>query len=203
MDYPDIITQLDTEIRDKEAWPDDTSKLAEQLRLIYAAAIAIMSVDDLAHFQTVDSPALIKVPDFENPAEYELPDNVFKYREDLGINRAIFETTYGVWIQKNITQQQPFETIYDMADNTFHKRNILFNIKYPERRMIAIHTNNAKIRYVPLPERPDTTTYETLEYPIDDNDAKRAKHMVAAEVSGKTIRDPALSQFQSILSKTY
>lgn len=203
MKYSDIITQLDTEIRDKEAWPDDNSKLSEQLRLIYAAAIAIMSVDDLAHFKTVDSPALTKVPDFDNPKEYKLPGDVFKYREDLGINRAVFENTYGVWIQKNITQQQPFESIYDLADNTFHKKNVLFNIKFPERRMIATNTNNAKIRYVALPERPDSNNYETLEYPIDDNDAKRAKHMVAAEVSGKTIRDPALSQFQSILSKTY
>lgn len=203
--YADIISQLSTEVRDEEAWPSSSNadKLEEQLRLLYASAIAVMTVDSISQFTVITSNNLTTTSNSGEVLEFNLPSNIFKYREDLGLTRASFETLYNVWVQKNINQQQTFETVNDMVSNVYHRNNILFNIRNNERKIIATNVLNAKIQYVALPARPTNIDYTSLNFPINDNDAKRAKHLVASEVSGKTIRDPALSQFHSILSKTY
>lgn len=206
MTYKEVITLLGRELLDKRAWPDDATKLVEQLDLLYAAGLAVGSLLPLSRF-TLISAALQDNGVTESPLSYDLPDDLFTYRDDLGIQRYKFDgkTFYP-------HQSSAYERVQMMANNSLHEYTLAFITDTQAHKLYLSSLCDVSMHYLPLftkPKEQDNATnddpafYERMDYPLKDNDARRAIHLVAAHKSGVTIRDNAMAVFHNMLAETY
>ena len=213
--YQDLIGRLDHELRDEEAWPNDTSKIAEQVNLVYNALLAVARTIPLARLTTLtESAALSGVQAKGTVKRYDLGQgsiNPFDLRyspeegvQDMGIAALRLDS-----VDYNLMQSIGVKAILEAGDGGIQSGRTLFALDFPNDQIYATNVTDFKLYHVPNPTRPKTTTgnadsYDTLDVPLaDQNDYQRVIHIVAAHVSGVTIRDSAGAQFQSLLEQTY
>lgn len=194
--YQDAIDRLGEKLRNEEAWPDDATKLSEQLHLLYNAAIAVLRGLPAPRLPDVESPTLpdTEVNDFLS--YYDLPTLTFKYRPDSGIKTILLDGDIYF-----TTMALPLETIKELSKSLMHRDRIMFAFDMPSQRIYATNVTSVKINYFQTPPVP---VDGSSTYPLsDDNDFELAMSVVAAHVSGETIRDSGQSTFQTFLTQLY
>lgn len=194
--YQDAINRLSEKLRDSEAWPSDASKQSEQLYLLYNAAVAVLRGIPADRLPSVKSVALTSTSISDTVKEFSLPDSTFFLRADSGISGYYFdEQLYYP------SQAIPKESLLSLQDNYMHRGRVLFAINKEAQSFIASNAATAKIRHFPQPGLP---ALPADPYPLsDDNDFELAMSVVAAHVSGETIRDSGQSTFQTFLTQLY
>lgn len=211
--YDDIIPRLAYELRDEEAWPSDTSKLAEQLNLLYNAALAIGRSIPLGRLTLVESAALTGVlASGTGCNRYDLGEvDAFsdRYSKELGISDFGIASVRLEGVDYNMSLAIPVPSILTIAKQPFQQDQVYFALDFDNAQIYAMNVTELKLFHVPKFVVPATTTgaadsSDTLLFPIEnDNDLQRVIHIVAAHVSGVTIKDPAGAQFQALLEQTY
>ncbi len=204
--YSDIIPRLNNELRDAEAWPDDASKLDEQLNLLYNAALAIGKSVPLSRLTLSESGSLAGL--LANGVKlkwYSLDqENIFSSRYapgigvlDYGIAAIIIDDIYySPGMALNV------DTILTISNYEFQNDRVLFALDYPNQRLYVMNADtDVKLYHAKGFTRPINGA---VDWPLsNDNLTQRAIHIVGAHVSGVTIKDPAGSQFQALLEQTY
>lgn len=194
--YQDAIDRLDVKLRDAEAWPSDTSKQYEQLYLLYNAAIAVLRGIPASRLSVVTSANLTSEDIGNGLKEYTLPATTFFLRSDAGIAGYYFDDQLYYPMQA-ITK----ESVLALKENYMHQGRVLFSVDKDAQVIIASNTATAKVRHFPQPQR---TADPQENYPLDEgNDYELAMSVVAAHVSGETIRDSGQSTFQTFLTQLY
>lgn len=217
MTYEQLIPRLGHELRDQEAWPSDSTKILEQINLLYNAALAVGRTLPLARLTIVESAALAGTVAKGVVSRYDLNQaglDIFDLRwapdinvTDMGIaavrlDGEDFELPQGVSVN----------AILSVGNGGIQKSRKLFALDFPNDQIYASNVADLKLWHVAKFTRPTydavtpdpVTDYTNLDFPLqDDNDTQRVVHIVAAHVSGVTIKDPAGAQFQSLLEQTY
>jgi len=216
--YDKLIPRLDNELRDEEAWPSGTSKLDEQLNLLYNAALAIGKTLPLARLSLADSSVLSGTSigqrsedAYDVVKKYPIPNDAFSLRFDTKNGPIDLGIAYFLLDGHIVPPDHsiPKNTLLSLGNRKFQGKRKLLALDYGNGLVYASNVTELKVNYVASFTRPKNTTgnpdsYDTLQWPFnDDNDTERAVHLVAAHVSGVTIRDPAMAQFQSMLEETY
>lgn len=203
--YDEIIPLLSNELRDEEAWPTDSSKKAEQVNLLYQAAIAVAKDIPLGRLNLVDSAALTEITTGEI-YQYDIKEiDLCSFREDDGLAYLILDG-----------QQFPFsqaiseDAMLKVSGGLMHENRILFSLNLRTKVIYASNITELKLRHVKDFTPPvssttgSTNSSDTLLFPLQPgNDTERVIHIVAAHVSGVTIKDPAGAQFQALLEEIY
>lgn len=211
MTYDQLIPRLDNELRDEEAWPSAASKIDEQINLLYVAGLAVAREISLNRLSLGESAALTgSVVDGAIKA-YAMPDDVFDlrwpprqteelvYPGDMGISKLRLDG-----VDKLLSQAIPTQSLFELANRMIYKSRYLFSLDFEGNQVYATNVDSLKLYYAPKPTRPTSSNYTTTTWPLqDDTDTERAVHIVAAHVNGVTIKDPAASQFQSLLTQLY
>lgn len=196
--YQEAIDRLGQKLRDTEAWPDDASKLSEQLHLLFNAALAVGKSVSLKRLLVVESEALTKSQDpiRADVHRFSFPADIFRLREDLGIDRFLLDDE-----EYEITEMLPMSSLVRMSETSIHADRVLFSVNLLTRALFAQNVEEAKLLYVKQFTKPANAA---ADFPLpDDNDLELAASIVAAHVAGETIRDPAQATFQSLLMQMY
>lgn len=197
--YKEAIARISNAVRDKEAWPDDTSKLQEQLNLLFVATVAVGSDIPLGRLTLVTSSALSATSLRGTTRFFELPSNLFQMRADRGIHS--FDMDGDI---KFPHQQVQYSTVIMAGQNGFQNHQKLFSIDLDGNRVYANATTTLKLKHVPEFTKPTDQDYDTAgNFPLGEKDGQRAVHLVAYHVSGVTIRDSAAAQFHALLENEY
>lgn len=215
MTYQEAIARLDHELRDEEAWPSDTSKIDEQINLLYNALLAVARTIPLGRITTLtESDALTGSVAKGTVKRYDLGQgsiNPFdlRYAPELGIEDMGIAALRLDSIDYNLFQSVSVPAILGAGDGGVQAGRTLFALDFPNDQIYATNVTDFKLYHVPSPTRPQNTSgnadsYDTLAVPLaDQNDLQRVIHIVAAHVSGVTIKDTAGAQFQALLEETY
>jgi hypothetical protein len=227
MKYSEVINLVDRELRDQEAWPDDSSALQRQLDLLYLAYEAIASEiplnrldletkyldgDDVAPYEASYNGLHMEMDNNSTPQNitsrlkrYSLPNDIFDLREeDLGINY--------VSVNRDIIYPDeflPIQSIKHCAKNKVQESEVRVGFDNKGTFLYVMNGLEVELNYAPLKEKPNTQdsgnegSYKDMEYPLNIKDTQRAVHLVAYHVSGVTIRDSAAAQFHALLENEY
>lgn len=199
MTYQDFISLVNREVRDSRAWPNDTSKLQEQLDLAYVATLSVAIDIPTGRFALSNDSLSGTAIGTSATEEFDLPADVFDDRDDLGIHNIVI----------NGVPRWPFESIrvdsvLRSGGNPFADDKDLFSIDLSGRKIFANNATTLSLNYIPRPEKPTDQNYTSSgNYPLKEKDAQRAVHIVAAHLSGVQIRDNASATFHSMLEQTY
>ena len=206
MTYANLITRLSYELRDPSAWPADSSKQAEQLNLLYNAALAVASVIPLGRLTLVSSATLTGIAQGSLLKRYDLRAvgvDIFDSRysaitgvQDMGIASIRLDG------QDNTPSGGiSVESIQAIGNQSLHAGQDFFALDYDHAQLYITGDPIVTLWYVkkpPYPAAPADT------WPLaNDNDTERAIHITAAHVNGVTVRDSAATQMQALLQKTY
>lgn len=196
--YQEAINRLSQKLRDSEAWPGDSTKLTEQLHLLYNAALAVMRDFPRYRLPDTESSAIAHVSAGANLVRYDLPSDVFFLRADLGVKRFIFDS-----IDYFPHQSVPYDSLFIRQGIGFrmHAGQIVFSFSVDEAAVFSTYVGTFKVVYAQQPTKPVSAA---TDFPLrDDNDFEQACSVVAAHVSGETVRDQAQSTFQAFLTQIY
>lgn len=208
MTYQEFISRISDEVRDN-AWPEpDTSVTEEQLEIAFAA---VQSLATQLPIYTLDKDSATLAGSGAKAGNgylsYNLPDDLFESRDDLGIYHHTFDS-----VEHDPSESVPINTLRMVAGNDLYGEDDgLFSINGRDKTLNILSTDSTKdvtLSYVPKPTEPKNTTgsadsYDTLEVPLPDSEIQSLVHAVAAHINGSRLRDGAGAQFQSILSNNY
>lgn len=201
MTYSEFIDRVGEKVRINDDWPDIGSATQYQIDLSYIAALAVASVLPLSSFESSQfTTTTLTNSTFLNNAleQYDLPADVFRYRDDLGIASVkIDDLEYG------LDERQPLITIRKKSQNAIYKNAKLFNIDGDDRRVYVTNAGDFDLRYLAEFAKPTKNTVNTVEYPLKGTDAERAAAIVSTHVNGERKRDNAAAQFQALLQNQY
>lgn len=196
--YKEAIGRISNAVRDKEAWPDDSSKLQEQLNLLFVATLAVGADIPLDRLSLAESTLSSTSLDGTTKI-YDFPDNLFHLRGDRGIHSFDMDGEI-----KFPDQQVQYQTVINSGKNGFQNHQKLFTIDLNGNRMYANAVNTLKLKHAKMFTKPTAGDYDTSgNFPLNEKDGQRAVHLVAYHVSGVTIRDSAAAQFHALLENEY
>lgn len=208
MKYSAVIPFLDAELRNEEAWPDATTKVDEQINLLYIAALSVYKEIPLLRTTVliVESASLATTTFGSNSQlkRVTLPETIFDLRPDYGIATYRLDN-----VDFTIDQAVSKDSILSIGDNKTHTGNTLFALDQDNNQLYVANVADVKLFHVPIFTKPTNdddvnTDYENLDWPLKPGtDTQRAIHVVAAHISGSTIRDSANAQFQALLQEVY
>lgn len=203
MNYQKLIQHVAKEVRDR-AWPEpDGSVMQEQIDISYAAVLAKAIV--LPIYKLDKSSATIAGLDATQNngyLSYDLPDDLFIDREDLGVYQHKFDS-----VIYDVSQSMPINSFRMMAENSLYAGDSsVFSYEEKTRFLHVLSTDNTQdveLTYTPEPARPTDSDYNTTDVPLPKGELQPTIHLIAAHITGSRMRDSAGAQFQSILSRTY
>lgn len=196
MKYSDVISLIDKEVRDQEAWPLPGSATQEQINRTHAAVLAVASQTPIQRLVPVVSTL---TPTGDTLKKAPLPATLFTLRADLGVELFEFDTA----IYKTIERAVTFEMVQSAGLNYFQQENLLFSIDARSLNIWYTGATTVKVTHVPYPVKPTTGNYTTTDVPLNGTDIEQVVQIVTAHVNGVTIKDPASSQFAIILKQLY
>lgn len=198
MTYNAFISALTTEIRESRAWPDNSSsdKLAEQLRIIYGAALALAKElpvrilhADLTEAELTEDEDYI----------YDLPATTFLLRPDLGI----------VWLKIGSNRytahdSSSLQAIRSGKASPFQKSNTLFHIDPDGLQVhLAGPCDGITVNHIPLPTEPTSGNYETLDLPVPAGQRDQLLQLVSMHVEAIQTGNRGKSAVHKALSELY
>jgi len=208
--YKNIIDALELQVRNFDAFPDETTKLQEQVNAVYRYAVAIAKSLPLHKFQLKVSEELAGEVVFNGLNGYAMPDDINETRPDAGVHFINFK---GCQKQVTVLQSNPIETVKRARGNFFQKGTFLFTFD-PTSKKIFSAPSNAPItlEYAPKitkattveydPEEESTfVSYENVVVPFDDNSIEVLVEALAAQFTSVNARDLSASQIHSTLSQ--
>jgi len=216
MFYSDIIPLLDYELRDTEAWPSDTSKIDEQINLLYISALTVGRELPLNRLPLIESASALTGSVVTGViTRYDLKQanvSIFdlRYSPELGILDMGIDSLRLDGKDYSLSQAISLDTLLAIGNNGIHKSRILFALNLPGGFIYATNVNTFKLYYAQKFIRPTNTgsgvspDYDKLGWPLtNDTDTERAINLVAAHVNGVTIHDSGGAQFEALLEKIY
>lgn len=195
--YANAISRLSEKLRDSEAWPSDSSKEGEQLYLLYNAALAVFKSVPITRLPAKESTALSNKEIQDNITEFAFPADMLYFRADWGIQKYLFDGRVFFPVQA-----LPYQSLIIFGENSRHRHRKMFAMNRQEKLIYTMNVTEAKVVHVGKPIFPANTA---TDYPLSekDNDFELAMSIVAAHVTGETIRDGAQSTFQTFLTQLY
>lgn len=203
MNYQELIQHVANEVRDR-AWPEpDGAVTQEQLDISYAAVLAKAIILPIYKLEkSSDTLAGSSATQNNGYLSYDLPDDLFVDREDLGVYQHQFDG-----VSYDVSQSMPINSFRLMADNDFQKGNKgIFSYQGKLGLLNILTTDNTidvDLSYTPEPERPTTSNYDSTDVPLPEGELQPTIHLIASHIAGSRLRDNAGSQFQSILNRNY
>lgn len=196
--YQDAINRVSQKLRDVGAWPDDATKIDEQLMLLYVAGLTVARSVPLHRLTLVNSGALS--PSIPGPSEnvdlYELPGNVFRIRDDLGVAFVVLDDRFN-----DLRFGLPLNSFLRLSTNTLYRDRTLFSLDYSSKKLFVMNADDVKIRHVPIFTKPASAS---VDFPLpEDTDFEFACSIVSNHVAGETTRDAAQANFQAFLTQLY
>lgn len=199
MKYNEFINLVSREVMDRRAWPDDSTKLQEQIDLAYVAGLAVATELPLTRFNLIfASLAEDSSVSGSTTKVYSFPANVFDERQDLGVNAVRIDGK-----ERFIGDSMPLPSVYRAGENPIQSAQKFFAVDLIGRKVYANSASSVGVTYLPRPVKPTTGNYASVDYFIPTKDAQRAVHVVASHISGVRIRDNAAAAFQSMLEQYY
>lgn len=195
MTYSEFITEVETEIRDVSAWPDDNSKLGEQIRTSYVMVLTYMLSLDVTELTVKKSPSLSTLSG--NANEYVLPDDIFTHLPKAGIRYLLLDD-----IRYEPDDGCSFRLSNRMQDQSFFKSTRVFTLTEDPISLWVYNASDIKLGYVPFPEQPDSNTYSSIELPFTDPHIQPVIELVAARIYGK-ISDVYYQRFHQMWHQVY
>lgn len=201
MNYDDFIDRVNDKVRTDDEWPVSGSVTQEQVDLSYLAALAVASNMPLSAFRGADftDDALTGATSLlEGLDRYDLPDTVFRYRNDLGINSITIDD-----FEYQLAETQSVQSIRNAARNALFKGSVQFAVDLTDRLFYVLNGQEVKLSHLTEFSKPDTGDIAATAYPLFGTHAEQAASIVAMHVSGELKRDPAAAQFQALIRSMY
>lgn len=198
MTWQDLIIKLSNELRDKAAWPSDSSKLDLQLAACYRSVIDRAKVTPIMTMAGQLSPSLT-VTQTGDVNVASMPDDLFTERHDAGIKQLTFDDSL-IYLP---SQGVPLWNMVASAGNQFQASNVLFGISKEDGVVRFTGAQSLRIIYVPRPSVPNQSNYDSLEVPMTQNDIDAVIMSIAAHISAIDERDPAISTTFLEFSRMY
>ena len=199
MKYSDFITLVSREVRDSRAWPDDQSKLDEQLSLSHVAVLSVAANVPAQRLSSSTETLTGEVVGTTETKRYPLPDDLFDIRDDAGIKNITIDGE-PKWIHETLSPN----SVIRAGKNSFQKDEPLFAVDISSKEMYVNGATEVKVDYAPEPSAATAANYDSEDLiPLSEKDVQRAVHIVSAHVSGVQIRDNAASTFHSMLEQFY
>jgi hypothetical protein len=211
MTYQDIIALVGNELRDVEAWPDDATKLQEQIDRIYdnlkvlAAGVPIQMLTPEVGKSEELTPTN---SDGRGYYEADIPADVFSSRPDLGVRHVdVFNSNLSMRLRIFGEEFLSVVAIKQLSGSSVFSGDIRIGIDERAGKVFASNLQqDTKLQfyYIPAPQKPTTEQVgESGFVPIKKLMVPTLIQMVAAHVSGVTIRDPEAMQVHGALARTY
>lgn len=226
MTYKQVISQLSNEVQDKRAWPDDTTKLQQQLDLLYVAALSV-GVDVPLHRLKLEETDLYGESVQKLPVKYNgtytevdgtidentmasplkkfsFPETIFDDRDDLGVSTV--QVNGDSFYQEEFL---PLNSLKHCAENVFQQNEVRVGADARHRMFYVINGLDVVLVHAKRFVKPDPVStgedgsYEDAIFPFTGRELQRCLHIVSAHVNGVTIRDSAAVTFQSMLERFY
>jgi len=201
MNYDGFIDRVNDKVRTDDEWPTSANVTQEQVDISFVAALAVMATLPLSAFSSsgFSNGALTGGTDvYERLTRYDMPADVFRYRDDLGINSIELDG-----FEYQLSEAIPLSLLRSKAKNVLYKDSVLFSANAEKRRVHTFSVDVAKLNYLAEPSKPAPADIGTTAFPIDGTQAEQAASIAAAHVLGELKRDTAAAQFQAILERSY
>ena len=201
--YEDVITQVEREIREHDAFPDASTKLDEQLEAIHRYAVGLQRDLPLAKLPVEKSSTLTKAAVFNGLLqEADLPSDANFTRDDFGISQIQIVDGGGNEEYFTLGELMPFSILKDAADNSYQTDNLMASLD-PSKRKIYTFANIADIFvfYNKQQVLADDTNYTTTDINLDENMIDVLVEAVCAHFTSVNAKDLSASQIHSTLSQ--
>lgn len=195
MTYEDFIDYVAEEVDEPKAWPKSGNLTSREMRYATNAALAIGTEVPLNSFpvSTFSSVTLSSTNMANTLYKYDLPDDVFRYRQDLGIVKLNIDG-----VDRSLQAALPFEVLRRNSKNRYQSSQDQFSFNLQSRQLYVLNGPDVDLHYLKEFTNPGTGNSGN-DYPLEGTKADRAIYMVAAHVLGQDMRDPAAAQFQTLL----
>lgn len=199
--YKDASQRVSSKLRDTEAWPQSFSGKDERMRLLYYAALAVQKEASMQRLPLVTSaPVPVDTADVRpNVNKHFYPAETFRLRSDFGI--AYYLLDNDIFMP---SQRLDLLSLLTSAGNPLHTGVKMMAIDHPSGSFFTVGASEARIHHYPLPALPENLG-DT--YPVGETtagtDFELACSIVAAHVSGETIRDAGQVAHQTFLTQLY
>lgn len=196
MTYTEFISRVNEKVRDVEAWPVGASASSEQLHLSFIAALTVIRQLAARRLSFEVSAALDKEADVGNLEMYYLPEDGMFFRSDYGISYFLLDDT-----PHFIFQAQSYDVLKSLSSMRMHRCQAMFSIDPSSRTLFVSGADKVQVYYAKMPAEP---TAGGDSFPLSTmTDIEQAASIVAAHVSGETIRDAQATAFESLLAEIY
>jgi hypothetical protein len=203
MTYKDFINRVNNKIRFSNDWPGIDNLTQEQVDLSYLAALSVASEISISSFKDSQFTATLLTNEraLKNISQYQLPETLFRYRQDLGITSV---EVNGYPYQ--LDEAQPLTTLRRLSLNPYYKDETYFSVNIADRRFYSFQGCEIVINHLKEFEKPALLSIKedpSPEYPLEGTHSERAASIVATHVQGEKSRDTAAAQFQALLQRQY
>lgn len=199
--YKQVIDLLELQVRNFDAFPDESTKLQEQINAVYRYSVALaksmpFSKLVLSNSENLATEGLYTDSDL---VEASLPDDINNTREDLGVHLLNFA---GVNKSVTVFESSPIETVKMCARNLFHKGTFVFTFDAGAKKIYTLATHTpVTVEYAPKIPEATIETYEDTNVPLDNNTIEVLVEALAAQFTSVNARDLSASQIHSTLSQ--
>lgn len=197
MNYEEFIDRVGEQVREESAWPDDQSRLSEQVHMSFLAALAVGAELPLNRLELTSS-TLSGNSSVGTASTYPLPNDVYDLRGDLGFSHIEIDGT-PYYSSKAI----PVDNLFHMAESSVHADAVAFSFDSRSKNVFVINATTVDYVGARQPSEPATGDVSTTDYPLAETDAERAAQLVAFHVNGVPLRDTAAAQFNALLMNKY
>lgn len=197
MKYDELIARISAQVRDNQAWPDDTSRLVMQLQLVWLQVqqqLRYLPIDRLGPTEK----AGCAVRTESGVGLGSLPDDLIIQRDDFGLSHLIFDGT----TRRSMPEQVPLSSVIRSAGNSMQSGNLLFNVSSDGQRVYFIGASKLFVEYVPMPKEPTSENYQALDFPLPGTLTEAVVQAVAAHALAVR-RDYTQSGVHGGLSESY
>lgn len=198
MTYSEFIAMVSREVLDRRAWPNDGTKLQEQVDLSYVAGLAVACELPLSSFNLATTNMSATEIGGTGVYQGDLPGNLFTERDDLGVHNFIIGG-----IPRYAHEQLPVQSVFKAGANLIQSGQKFFAIDISGRKLFTSGNNTMAVVHFPTPSKPAVGAVGTQDYFLPEKHSQRAVHIVASHLSGSRIRDNAAASFQSMLGQFY
>lgn len=218
MTYQNLITLINSIIREQRSWPEGAAgdKLDEQLDMVFGATLAVARELPMEAFrQLVDvSESEEEMILYGKLEQFALPADRFVIRPDHGLALVVLGHDQGLnygWGEKR--EYMPTESvsrngIREASGNPWQFNNPMFHIDLANGQVYVSGASSFQLKYIPTFTRPSSDNqseafYETLDFPMPKPYDRQVANLVAMEINGVLTGDRTKSAIHKALADYY
>lgn len=195
MTYEELLAEIQATIRDTSSWPLSSSKLAEQLRIMYISVLVVYYALPFHEKETAVSTS--SNLDATGIATVTLPSDLFRFAKEASISEITLDGHY-----TSITEQQPLYVLHQLNGHPLHSGSRFISFDQAFKTMSVLHTTEVSFTYAKQPTQPTTATYTTVEVPFGRPYIDQVIELVASRIAGIEM-DTYQAQFHQLWQAVY